>query len=565
MPRDYGDPYQMKTNTEIRYVLSFLMLAVIVAFTSCSQEENRVSGSDSKVETPITVKSTKQGAQPYGIINKTTGKKYETVKEAVNDAKANEIIELAAGEYPLTVDPALAVQNKDFFLKIGNNQYSDVKPTIDQKGLTIRGNGRVVLYGNTQQAKGALTTQNLVTVLSDNVTFENIIFMDKHHANKTIEVQSTGFRMKNCSIALPTIRPTGDTSQSGGLYLGSNNRSFTATIEDCIFEKASVTVKQHTNVTIKNCVFNGIRPMNGCHTCLEVRGEADVENCIFNIESGKEAVKGQGAGVVRIKSCQFPTTRGVYWNAYDNSQIMGEGIVGDILNEQKKTIYASIKDAIYYASDSTNNILLSGKVFNESLYITTNKSISITGTDGTKIKAVHLNHTGNLTFENIEFYGTPADTGKPGVVFITKGNTTLRKCYFHFNGTTDTGRIPLKNESNFNQHIIVDGCTFNSPSGGCVYFNPPTANGSITVTNCTFTSKGTSNDIEIVDGQVLGATYSNNSFGGTKIGITHHCITTPTSIDNISNEYLKKYCNDIIGNNTFAGKNQINFYASAGY
>ena len=172
---------------------------------------------------------------------------------------------------------------------------------------------------------GVWSLQNLVTVRAEQVTIENITFTANYNGyyegpNKTIEVyadEGNHFTLRNC-----TLVDGGNQKDAGCLYLGTDTGAGQqATVENCTFVHAGISVRPNTEATITGCTFEGIRERDEWNTALGVRGVAEVEKCTFTgtipSEYTASVVTALGNGRINLNQCNFPSSEGVYWSASD--------------------------------------------------------------------------------------------------------------------------------------------------------------------------------------------------------------------------------------------------------
>lgn len=91
-------------------------------------------------------------------------------------------------------------------------------------GLTLLGQGEVVVTTEVQSQNGVWATQDFVSVWGDGITIDGVDFGSKSEPNKAIEVMGKDFTLKNCTL-LPVVHPDGENGEvfSGSIYFNPAN------------------------------------------------------------------------------------------------------------------------------------------------------------------------------------------------------------------------------------------------------------------------------------------------------------------------------------------------------
>ena len=266
-----------------------------------------------------------------------TGTCYDTFAEVLAAANANDVIILAEGEYPLD-RTITATDNQRYYLP------------IETAGLTIKAQGsrdKTIVYGREYTENGAISTQNLITVMASDVTIEGITIMPKVEVNKTIEIRNTGFTLKGCRITPNTYVTENNNGKGGSVYFTYPTYEYTAgttingTITDNIIEKATVSFDHiyEGTINVSGNTFDGgntgssviTTPIWGSVDLDELKSSKLVvnvlENEFWNIAeydgSNNPAVR-PSYGIINLYNNTFPTD-GIYWaaTAWDSSNEYG--------------------------------------------------------------------------------------------------------------------------------------------------------------------------------------------------------------------------------------------------
>lgn len=116
---------------------------------------------------------------------------------------------------------------------------------LTKDGLTLRGSGSTEIYSSDATENGAYNTQNVITVVGNNITLDNLIIGPRTSKNKNIEVNSKNFTIKNCTVKV------------GSLYFSRDKG--TVLVDSCIFVEDSCvvfdSVSTATSITISHSTF----------------------------------------------------------------------------------------------------------------------------------------------------------------------------------------------------------------------------------------------------------------------------------------------------------------------
>lgn len=356
--------------------------------------------------------------------------------------------------------------------------------------------------------------------------------------------------------------------------------------------------------------YNGIETSYGDLGYLEIKGNKVNDtrygmyfNSIHNsIISGNEINKTANGGIIIAADSregkksydviiENNTLTDISYNGHESVYCYGIGVVepanGINLIQRNNTVNVSanaaqmIKDNPIYGfpitegtlSDIINNtanggtIILGEAQFDEIIEINTNRELTIIGstttatrsmsTPATKIKAAYLN-AGNITFENIEFYGAGKSAGSYSTVFAGgTASVALKNCVINVTEALGTQGRPIETAYNAKVNLTMEGCTIKANSAKNAYLNPVSKEGSITVKNCTFVGKGLTAEFncDANSAKVLPVLEGNN-FGGTTVGFSYYAnpgISDANGLDFAT----KMFCNYLLNNNTFTGANKI--------
>lgn len=254
---------------------------------------------------------------PLNVTNITTGKKYETIREAVINSEDGQTISLAEGNYDLGKPAQIdAAGPYGYYLKV-------------DKSLSFVGDGAVVITTSEEAESntgGVGSLQNLVTVDAENVSFENITFKANYNnyyggPNKIIEVRNAGFRISNCEF-IPNEKAPEDCGSA--VYFSQNADA--GVVENCVINYATVSFDglMKGNFTVKGNKFVGGNDNFAITTPNWTSNDVTTSTLYVNLEGNSfegfdeftganPAVRGY-YGILNLKDNTFPTD-GIYWKA----------------------------------------------------------------------------------------------------------------------------------------------------------------------------------------------------------------------------------------------------------
>ena len=289
-----------------------------IAKGSENTEETVVTLFDGAEVTTVGEGITTQEGVTGQIVNKSTGKSYATIRDAVTYASAGDVIEIAEGSYDLG-EPGQkdATGPYGYYLKIDTP-------------VTLKGLGDVTITTSHEAAQnigGIGSLQNLVTVNADNVTFENLTFVANYNGyysgpNKVIEVRGTNATVKNCVFKTNEKAP-----EDGGSAVYFSQRAQKGLVKGCTTNYATISfdglmdgefdiLNNTFNYGNTNLVFTTPNWTSNDVTTSTLK--VNVENNTF---TGVEAYTGENNpvvrayyGIINLKGNKFPTDD-IYWKA----------------------------------------------------------------------------------------------------------------------------------------------------------------------------------------------------------------------------------------------------------
>ena len=254
---------------------------------------------------------------PLNITNQTTGKKYETIREAVIYAEDGHTIAIEEGNYdlgaPAQVDNA---GPNGYYLRV-------------DKSLSFVGNGEVTITTSHEAESnigGVGSLQNLITVDAANVSFKNITFKANYNGyyggpNKIIEVRNTGFSISDCKFI-----PNEKASEDCGSAVYFSQKANNGVVENCEINYATVSFDglMNGNFTVKGNKFVEGNGNFAITTPNWTSNDVTTSNLYVNLEGnnfeGFEEFNGSNPairgyyGILNLKDNKFPSD-GQYWKA----------------------------------------------------------------------------------------------------------------------------------------------------------------------------------------------------------------------------------------------------------
>ena len=290
----------------------------IVRGENNTDEETVVTLFDGATVTTIDENITTQNGVTGQIVNKSTGKSYATIRDAVVYASAGDVIEIAAGSYDLGEPGQVdAAGPKGYYLKIDTP-------------VTLKGLGDVTITTSHEAAQNIgtmVSLQNLVTVNADNVTFENLTFVANYNGyysgpNKVIEVRGTNATVKNCVFKTNEKDP-----EDGGSAVYFSQRAQKGLVKGCTTNYATISFDglMDGEFDILNNTFNYGNTNLVFTTPNWTSNEVTTSTLKVNVENntftGVEAYTGENNpvvrayyGIINLKGNKFPTDD-IYWKA----------------------------------------------------------------------------------------------------------------------------------------------------------------------------------------------------------------------------------------------------------
>lgn len=401
------------------------------------------------------------------VYNETSGYDYANVRDAVEGARQGDVIVVSEGEYDLG-EPG----QKD---QLGPNGYY---LKIDKPGLTLRGEGDVKLYTSHRAPKnigGSWSLQNLVTVMAENVTVENITFQANYNeyfngSNKTIEVYSnTGdnFIIRNCRFV-----SDGTTMDAGCLYIGADGpTTLKATVEKCEFVNSAISVRPNTSANIIDCIFDGVREKDGWNTSVSVRGRSVLSGCDFincDGDNKSNVINALGSGVVDIEGCEFPSDE-TYWTSSDDGLILFDGkypFSGGEGSYEEPYLLSTPEDVL-----AIGRLYQSGNddaIYRASFVMTDDIDISATPIRNLGVMSMLFDGNGHTLTVNITSEG---ESGAGSNVGLFAGFNGAGNSYIYEAKTAEEMNDPKAYEINGKKYIIKAGCIRDLVIRGTVYSN----------------------------------------------------------------------------------------------
>ena len=265
---------------------------------------------------------------PLNITNQTTGKKYETIREAVIYAEDGHTIAIEEGNYDLGAPAQVdnAGPNGYYYLRV-------------DKSLSFVGNGEVTITTSHEAESnigGTGSLQNLIIVDAANVSFKNITFKANYNGfyggpNKIIEVRNTGFSISDCKF-IPNEKAPEDCGSA--VYFSQNADN--GVVKNCEINYATVSFDglMKGNFTVKGNTFvegNGNVAFTTPNWTQNDMAKSELYvtvegNTFEGFEEYGEGVNPAikvSYGILNLKENKFPNENGIYWKAMPGSGIEG--------------------------------------------------------------------------------------------------------------------------------------------------------------------------------------------------------------------------------------------------
>ncbi|MDY2971070.1 MAG: S-layer homology domain-containing protein [Butyricicoccus pullicaecorum] len=121
----------------------------------------------------------------------------DQLAEAIANQKPNQTWKLAAGTYTLKQEHLDKYAN---WKNPGTSSQGGWYFPIYEDGITIEGEGDVLITSGVETSNGAWATQDFVSVWGQGITIDNVDFQSKSSQNKVIEVMGKDFTLKNAEM-----------------------------------------------------------------------------------------------------------------------------------------------------------------------------------------------------------------------------------------------------------------------------------------------------------------------------------------------------------------------------
>lgn len=326
------------------------------------------------------------------------------------------------------------------------------------------------------------------------------------------------------------------------MYIGcgateGNAAGITATIKNCKFNYAGISVRYNATVDIVNNTFNHIRPIDGWKTCISVRGKANVKGNTFKVDTyDQNTINTQGNGVITMVNNIFPTT-GKYWAGF--------------VNTTKGTLYTTLEKAIT-AAVSGDVIFFHAGEYAQNL--TVPAGVTFLGEDTTSTiltGQIILNEGATLkNFKHV--WACPAS---PRTAIEVQGNNAI------MDGVRLMGKRKKEDNSNAEAlvtyagvtHFTVKNCAFIGYWKG-MYLN--SSKGGV-IENNEFTYNPFSTDEFDPSVVVKGNKFPGAFFDAKQCQIIVSSLYATSNETSAWNAELKTFINNFLDNNTWDGSKSI--------
>ena len=201
----------------------------------------------------------------------------EELVAAVKNAEEGDVIKVYPGNYNIPQDDVKMVEGQTgWYLPIEQNNITIVGVDAEGNEITDPNNAQANIYSTDYSANGNWATQNLITVLGDNVTIKGLTIMNKIAANKALEVYgAANFTIENCKFApiAEDLLNGVDEEATGYVYeeykeygasLYFNGDTTNATVSNNYFDHSGITLDSvdDGSISIIGNKFEGVKNWN---------------------------------------------------------------------------------------------------------------------------------------------------------------------------------------------------------------------------------------------------------------------------------------------------------------
>ena len=409
------------------------------------------------------------------VYNAAKGTYYQSLELAVKEADEDNVLNVYPGNYNIQQDDTTTVQNQTGWYLPINNSITIQGVDATGEAITDATKTQANIYSTDYSDNGAWATQNLITVLADNVTISGLTIMNKVAANKAIEVTSDAndFSITSCKFApiSEELLEGIEASTIGGytyaeykeygasLYFNGDVKD--ATVEGNYFDHSGITFDstKSASVSVTNNVFAGEKNWNNSpdytyssigYTSWASPAVTDISNANLEI-SQNQFIEAGKINFSKVEKGQVNVSAN-YWEGMD----LTESIVGGDNNAVKMdTIYtdkdmsevievAPLSKTLQSKIDAAGPgavIDLEGKYWPGNLEITKN----ITLKNGSVDTVAAIGDLENLAFQNITFRSASnvvSLDSNPSALYLqgtnTISNVLVENCIFQGPDSEDT-------------------------------------------------------------------------------------------------------------------------------
>lgn len=459
------------------------------------------------------------------VYNETTGTYYQSLELAVKQAQEADVLAVYPGNYNIQQDDTTVVRGQ-------TGWYLPIDKSLTIRGVDADGNEitdaaqtQANIYSTDYSANGAWATQNLITVLTNDVTISGLTIMNKIAANKSVEVTSdaSNFTIQNCTFA-PIAEEllegldsndlggyTYDAHKEYGASLYFNGNVSNAQVKGNYFDHSGITFDStdKASITVTDNIFEGVKNWDNDpdytyssigFTSWNTPKVTDISDARLTIEENQFINAGK-VNFYNVTNGQVDVS-GNYWDGMDLTEdiLGGENnavIITNVYADKemtKKVDVSTGKESLQDRIDAAETgavIDLGGQYWPGNLVI--DKSITLK--NGYVDTVTAIGDIDGLTFQGITFRNVS-----------TEKNSDTNPSALYLQGT---GQI---------SNVLVDGCTFQGPDSD-----------ETTIAITTLNVDGLTVQDSTIDGYTISAyhnpgeggniTYQDNTFKNIQSGI----------------------------------------------
>ena len=447
---------------------------------------------------------------------------YATIQEAINAAKAGDVIKVAEGSY------------------------TEILNVTGGKNITIEAVGKVAIAGLDHQSNGTPSTIKVKGITFDNsLTTAGWFTGTSQNITPCVGAWGGNISFEDCKFIVD-----GNTGKETGVMTWWTTNTIELSFDNCTFEgknnhanARAMQIYGNVNMKVNNCTFNTYKDYTLKYVAQDGNVADFTNNTVNNsenfVELGSSTYPGNNytANIIGntlgegVNTHVIANVENQIVNCSGNVQVIADGLIIDANGNYVASNVNGLKAAIAAGATTIN---LTANTYNATSFDADGKTLTLRGVDENVI--LNINQNGNealgtfdgskVTFENITIK-TPGGNYK-GFARMqgTYNNCKFENLYFTFKGKHEFNACSFNAGSQEHclwtygaDEVVFNDCEFNY-NDRCinVYTTGGVAEGVLTCNDCTFSTSNASSK---------GAVEINSGSFSTSIAVNMNDCTAP--------------------------------------